>query len=147
MKTVLGFVLFALVGPGSHAAGPTDWPQFRGPGGSGIADQSALPTVWSATEHVAWKADIPGRGWSSPIVWRDRVYVTTAVSAGAFKAPSTGIYGNDYAAELTEAGLAAGRSPQARHRARHRARRRGRPTSATCVFALDARTGKDRLGA
>ena len=64
-----------------------------------------LPERWSGTTNVAWRIDIPGRGWSSPIVWRGRVFVTTAVSSGAFKAPSTGIYGNDYAAELERQGL------------------------------------------
>jgi outer membrane protein assembly factor BamB len=81
------------------------WPQFRGPGGSGIADQSSLPERWSTTENVAWVVDLPGRGWSSPIVVGDRVFVTSAVSPGAFKRPSTGIYGNDYAAELAKQGL------------------------------------------
>lgn len=82
-----------------------NWPQFRGTDGAGIADSSNLPTRWSATNNVAWTAEVPGRGWSSPIVWGDRVYVTTAVNAGRFKAPSTGIYGNDYAAELKKQGL------------------------------------------
>jgi outer membrane protein assembly factor BamB len=84
---------------------PVTWPQFRGTDGAGIADSSTLPTRWSATDNVAWTAEVPGRGWSSPIVWGDRVYVTTAVSVGRFKAPSTGIYGNDYAAELQKHGL------------------------------------------
>ena len=87
------------------AAAPRDWPQFRGPGGLGVADEAKLPVRWSATENVAWTTEIPGRGWSSPIVWRGRVYVTSAVSSGSFEQPSTGIYGNDYAAELTKQGL------------------------------------------
>lgn len=86
-------------------AGPNDWPQFRGVSGAGVAGGTALPTKWSATENVAWTAEIPGTGWSSPIVWGKRVYVTTAVNASAFKAPSKGIYGNDYAAELKAQGL------------------------------------------
>lgn len=86
-------------------AGASDWPQFRGPRGAGVADQSALPERWSATENVAWSVEVPGRGWSSPIVWGDRVFVTSAISPGAFKAPSTGIFGNDYAAELAKQGL------------------------------------------
>jgi outer membrane protein assembly factor BamB len=90
---------------GARATGPSEWPQFRGPSGSGIADASQLPERWSKTENVAWSIDVPGRGWSSPIVWRDRVFVTSAISPGAFKAPSTGIYGNDYAAELARQGL------------------------------------------
>jgi outer membrane protein assembly factor BamB len=90
-----------------RAAGPTDWPQFRGHDSAGVADQFALPTTWSAKDNVAWMATIPGRGWSSPIVWGGRVYVTSAVNAGGFKEPATGIYGNDYAAELTSQGLSA----------------------------------------
>ena len=72
---------------------------------SGVADQSTLPRTWSAKENIAWTIDVPGRGWSSPIVWNDRVFVTSAVSPGAFKAPSTGIFGNDYVAELQKQGL------------------------------------------
>jgi outer membrane protein assembly factor BamB len=90
---------------GSLMAGPNEWPQFRGPGGAGVADESRLPQQWSDKDNVAWVVDVPGRGWSSPIVWRDRVYVTTAISPGSFKAPSTGIFGNDYAAELAKQGL------------------------------------------
>jgi outer membrane protein assembly factor BamB len=82
-----------------------EWPQFRGPHGAGLADEASLPERWSATQNVAWVADVPGRGWSSPIVWRDRIVITTAISPGAFKAPSTGIFGNDYAAELQKQGL------------------------------------------
>ena len=87
-----------------HAAEP-GWPQFRGPGGAGVADESSLPERWSTTENVAWVVEVPGRGWSSPIVLARRVFVTSAVSPGAFKAPSTGIFGNDYAAELAKQGL------------------------------------------
>jgi outer membrane protein assembly factor BamB len=89
----------------TNAAGPGEWPRFRGPDGGGVADGSTLPQNWSTTTNVAWSIDVPGRGWSSPIVWRDRVFLTSAVSPGTFKAPSTGIYGNDYAAELQKQGL------------------------------------------
>jgi hypothetical protein len=44
------------------------------------SDDPALPDTWSETQNVAWKIDIPGRGWSSPIVWRDHVFVTTAIN-------------------------------------------------------------------
>src|SRR5918995_2846572 len=88
-----------------RATASAEWPQFRGPGGRGVADGSSLPERWSTTENVAWNVEVPGRGWSSPIVWRDRVFVTAAVNPGAFKQPSTGIYGNDYAAELEKQGL------------------------------------------
>ena len=87
------------------AAGPGEWPGFRGPDGAGVADGSTLPQNWSTTTNVAWSIEVPGRGWSSPIVWRDRVFLTSAISPGTFKAPSAGIYGNDYAAELQKQGL------------------------------------------
>lgn len=98
---LVGLTLTAAIGAG----GPSEWPQFRGPQGAGVADGSSLPERWSKTDNVAWSIEVPGRGWSSPIVWGDRVFVTSAISPGAFKAPSTGIYGNDYAAELVKQGL------------------------------------------
>ena len=69
-----------------------NWPQFRGPGARGIAEGNALPVQWSATENVAWKTDIPGRGWSSPIVWGNRVFLTTVISQGEMEVPKKGLY-------------------------------------------------------
>jgi len=57
-----------------------DWPRWRGPNDDGMARGDA-PVHWSDTEHVAWKAVLPGRGHSSPVVWGDRIFVTTAVPA------------------------------------------------------------------
>ena len=108
---VLVLLAIALISAVTHlradASGgdEADWPRFRGPGGTGIADAGPLPERWSATTNIDWAVDIPGRGWSSPIVWRDRVFITTALSPGAYKAPSKGIFGNDYAAELEKQGL------------------------------------------
>src|SRR4051812_30900518 len=56
-----------------------DWPQFRGPAGDGHAAATHLPTVWNETTNVAWKAEIPGKGWSSPSLSRGRIYLTAAV--------------------------------------------------------------------
>ena len=106
MRRLMGILTVAVaVTTAGVAAAPPGWPQFRGPGGAGVADGATLPERWSTTDNVAWAAEIPGRGWSSPIVWGDRVFVTSAVNANAFKAPSTGIFGNDYAAELEKQGL------------------------------------------
>src|SRR5262249_46504952 len=69
-----------------------NWPQFRGPGSLGVATNAGLPEHWSATENVAWKTEIPGHGWSSPIVWGDRVFLTTAVSSGETEPPKKGLY-------------------------------------------------------
>ena len=58
-----------------------DWPQFRGPDSTGISPDPAPPTEWSTEKNVAWKADLPGRGLSSPIVVGDRVFVTASGGA------------------------------------------------------------------
>jgi len=64
---------------GLHAE---NWPRFRGPTGQGVSTETDLPLEWDAAKNVAWKTPIPGDGWSSPIVWDDRVYVTTATDNG-----------------------------------------------------------------
>src|SRR5262245_21252166 len=56
-----------------------DWPQFRGPAGNGHANSKNLPTTWNESTNVAWKAEIPGKGWSSPSLFQNRLYLTTAV--------------------------------------------------------------------
>jgi len=68
------------------------WPQFRGPESRGVASGPNLPDRWSATENIAWKTDVPGRAWSSPIVWGNRVFLTTAVSSGELETPKKGLY-------------------------------------------------------
>ena len=59
-----------------------DWPQWRGPGATGVAPDAALPTRWSGADNVAWKAPIVGAGVSTPIVAGDRVFVTSQLGAG-----------------------------------------------------------------
>ena len=54
-----------------------DWPQWRGPSGNAISDESGLPVRWSASEHIAWKVALAGLGVSSPIIWGDKVFVTS----------------------------------------------------------------------
>ena len=60
-----------------------DWPQWRGPQGTGVSTEQNLPVRWSATENVAWRADLGGVGVSSPIVLGNRVFVTSQLGAGA----------------------------------------------------------------
>ncbi len=59
-----------------------EWPRFRGPTGQGVSTEKSLPKKWGWNENIVWKAEIPGDGWSSPIVWGDRVFVTTATEDG-----------------------------------------------------------------
>ncbi len=58
------------------------WPRWRGPSGQGLVTDSGYPDRWSATENVLWKTPVPGDGNSSPIVWRDRILLTTAYEGG-----------------------------------------------------------------
>jgi len=69
-----------------------NWPQFRGEGSRGVAQGVKLPASWSATQNVAWVTPIPGKAWSSPVVWGDKVFVTSAVSAKQAAPPRKGLY-------------------------------------------------------
>jgi outer membrane protein assembly factor BamB len=71
--------LILLTAVSTLAAGPDDWPQFRGPTGQGVAQDGPFPTDWGTTRNIAWMQAIPGTGWSSPIIYQERVYLTTAV--------------------------------------------------------------------
>jgi outer membrane protein assembly factor BamB len=92
----------ALAAPpvGSSAAVP-GWPGFRGPSASGIAEGLRLPTRWNVAtgENIRWKVPIPGLAHSSPIVWGDRVFVTTAISSRAGATFKPGLYGEGTASE------------------------------------------------
>jgi outer membrane protein assembly factor BamB len=59
-----------------------EWPAWRGPRGDGVSEETNVPVRWSSSENVAWKTAIPGWGHSSPIIWGDRVFVTTYVEQG-----------------------------------------------------------------
>jgi outer membrane protein assembly factor BamB len=59
-----------------------NWPQFRGPTGQGVSNEANLPLHWSSADNIAWKTQIPGESWSSPIVWGDHVFLTTAMNSG-----------------------------------------------------------------
>ena len=76
---------FALVGLllAATISGVADWPQFRGPLGNGhMPDGGKLPSAWSEEKNIAWKITPPGRAWSSPVVWGDKVWLTTADEKG-----------------------------------------------------------------
>src|SRR4051794_13710282 len=74
------------------SADSANWPQFRGAASRGVSAGRNLPDHWSATENVAWKTDIAGRGWSSPIVWGNSVILTTVINSGESEVPKKGLY-------------------------------------------------------
>jgi len=130
MKLVVNFrILLAVIGAGLLSAtlavglAPEDayWPYWRGPAANGMAAGDA-PLHWSATQNVRWKTDIPGLGNSSPVVWGDQIFLTTAIKTGAPAVTET--------AAAPQAG-ARGRAPsgpQAEHKFE--------------VLCLDRKTGK-----
>jgi outer membrane protein assembly factor BamB len=75
-----------------HVAADENWPQFRGSDSQGTSTNDKLPTRWSATENVRWRTGIPGQGWSSPVVWGDKVFVTTVVNQGEDEEAKPGLY-------------------------------------------------------
>lgn len=77
-SAAIATLLLILAGSARPGAQPSPvWPQWRGPSGQGISTDTSLPLEWSADTHVLWKAAIPGRGYSSPSVWNDHVFLTT----------------------------------------------------------------------
>jgi outer membrane protein assembly factor BamB len=100
-----GLAAFLWLSSVVRAAEP-DWPQFRGPDLNPVGLNEALLDRWSRTENVEWVTNVPGRGWSSPIVTGEKVFVTTAVTEGKSKPPQIGTtYSNDYKVELKNKGL------------------------------------------
>jgi hypothetical protein len=111
---VLLFAAFAVLAalPASAGEQPSktdpsaNWPRFRGPDANPVGTHPNLPTEWSTTENVEWAAEVPGVGWSSPIVWGNRIFLTSATSPSEMKGPSLGTdFSNDYIAELQAQGL------------------------------------------
>lgn len=81
----------------AHADAPEkNWPQFRGPGASGVAEGFKTPVTWNIErgENLRWKQAIPGLGHSSPAIWGERIFLTTAVAEGKDEGLRTGLYGD-----------------------------------------------------
>jgi hypothetical protein len=79
---VRGLLLLLVVPTILWAAEETEWPQFRGPRGDGTSTASALPVRWGEEQNVKWKTAIHGRAWSSPVIWGDQIWLTTATEDG-----------------------------------------------------------------
>ena len=90
MSMVWGVTLLALAA--APTAAQTQWGQFRGANAGDVGDDLALPDTWSETENVVWKVDVPGLAWSSPVVWEDHIFITSAISAGDEPDPIPGLY-------------------------------------------------------
>jgi outer membrane protein assembly factor BamB len=118
-KTSLVLSVMLVVAGMAQAQSDAHWPQWRGPFFNGMARGDA-PTVWSDTKNIKWKAEIPGRGFSTPVIWGDKIFLTTAIPNKASEEPAPA------PAEGRRAGGGAG--PMVEHRFE--------------VLALDRKTGK-----
>jgi putative pyrroloquinoline-quinone-binding quinoprotein len=76
----------------TSASATDQWPQFRGLQAGVAADDPALPDRWTPTENIVWKIDVPGIGWSSPVVWDDHIFVTSVISEGEVEPPKPGLF-------------------------------------------------------
>jgi outer membrane protein assembly factor BamB len=87
------FILLAVI---AGVAYGQNWPQFRGPGATGVTEGPAKPVKWDASTslNVRWKTPIPGLSHSSPVVWGDKIFVTTAVSSAAKDETRFGLFGD-----------------------------------------------------
>ena len=89
VKSIFGYALalgccsLVAASPCERLTAADEWPQWRGPDGQGHATATNLPTEWSDSENLAWKSPLPGRGWSSPVVSGNQIWLTTAVETPA----------------------------------------------------------------
>lgn len=91
--TIRSIVLLAiLAATGTPSTVHAQWHQFRGANSGVVADDPSLPETWSESQNVAWKVEVPGRGWSSPVVTGDHVLLTAAISSEAEPPPIKGLY-------------------------------------------------------
>ena len=93
-------LMLAALAPAPDPNVTVNWPQWRGAQSTGVAPDKNLPTEWSATKNVAWKTPIPGNGYSSPIVWGNRIFLTTAIAGDIIPGRAVGkthkLEGADY---------------------------------------------------
>src|SRR5215469_14386757 len=87
MQSLIGtLVITGLLAAANVARGGAeawdDWPQWRGPLGTGVAPTAHPPIEWSETKNIRWKTALPGKGHSTPIVWGERIFMTTAIPYG-----------------------------------------------------------------
>src|SRR6185369_5945411 len=83
MKTLASRWVAEMVGAslfGIQAAWADNWPEWRGPAGTGVATEQNLPLHWSNNQNIHWRVPLPERGSSTPIVWDQRIFLTQAVN-------------------------------------------------------------------
>jgi len=124
-RAIFATVLVTALSALPHAE---NWPQFRGLQGGSAPDDPALPDTWSPTENIVWKLEVPGYAWSSPIVWGDHIFITTAINpAGDVVRPTSEYLAGSLGGTMTFRDLATPKEPLR-----------------WTVYDIDFRTGKIR---
>jgi outer membrane protein assembly factor BamB len=101
VRLLCSIIFAVLLTPAGLATAETNWPSFRGPNASGIAQGATTPTIWNIekSESILWKRPIPGLGHSSPVIWGNRLFITTAVNQSKPAPLKVGLYGDPGSAE------------------------------------------------
>src|SRR6185437_4196299 len=101
MRVLAIIIVLALMTTASAQKRITNWPSFRGDHAAGVGDGANLPEKWDpeAGTNIKWKARIPGLSHSSPVVWGDRIFVTTAISSRGNATFKRGLYGDGDASD------------------------------------------------
>ena len=77
----LSFLFFLLILNSVSVIQAQNWPCWRGPNGDGTSPETSLPVKWDSVTNVVWKVPVPGKGYSSPVIWKDRLFLVTAITA------------------------------------------------------------------
>jgi outer membrane protein assembly factor BamB len=88
LTAIAGFFVLTAVAPAQEGG---NWPKFRGPD-AGVSHVKGLPTKWDTKKNVAWSVEVPGKGWSSPIVWGERIFLTSVIREGGYEEAKKGLY-------------------------------------------------------
>src|SRR5215204_5843941 len=101
MSPLSSILVLAVLAPIWVTGAQTNWPSFRGANADGLSLGVATATAWNAqkSENIRWKTAIPGLGHSSPIIWGNRLFVTSAVNERKAAALKVGLYGDPKSAE------------------------------------------------
>src|SRR3954447_24751513 len=82
MSRLIAGILFIFSLLAITASAAENWPQFRGPHGDNLSNATGLPTQWNEKENVKWKTPLHDKGWSSPVIWDNQIWVTAATEDG-----------------------------------------------------------------
>jgi outer membrane protein assembly factor BamB len=108
--------LLILLGGTTLLARGEDWPQFRGPNGSAVSQNTDLPSEWARDQNVKWKVEVPGFAWSCPIVVGEKVIVTTAITDKQKKPRPGSGYGGGFGGPGGKGGMRGGKAPDVMYR-------------------------------